>query len=269
MMLPGVFQTSEKKCEASAAVCEANPKIPRQFVEGTAKNHRNNTELRLGWHANGPGHHVLRHALLTQHIPRMHQHGCAFIRTMVQKGDDARVVEIFLANVISDLHAQMPRAHAAREFLARRVNILQRNLAQRFQPALPFRAEFERRVVEQLRAVERMCHGALIRKQHRRSREYLHLDTVAVHLTQTNVRIPAGGIDVSEKAIADHDLGFARLGVLDPRPVGRAVASREVRPVAREEMIVDVNDWHLRFAGMNRATVFALAQALVAIKLFE
>ena len=180
-----------------------------------------------------------------KHVPGMNQHRRAFVRAMMQEGHDARIVEIFLANVIADLHSQMSGAHAPAQFLARRVNILQRNLAQRFQPALALRAQFQRRIVEQARAIQRVLHGTIVREQHRSGRENLHLDAVPVHFVEPHFGIPARRIDLAEESIAHHDVRFPGLGVLDPRPVGSAVARRQIRPGAREEMIVDVDDWHV------------------------
>ena len=61
-------------------------------------------ELRFRRHANGPRHHVLRHSILPQHVPGMHQHGRAFIGAVLQKSHDAGIVEILVANMIADLH---------------------------------------------------------------------------------------------------------------------------------------------------------------------
>ena len=43
----------------------------------------------------------------------MNQHSRTFIRTMMQERYNSGIVEIFLANVISDLHSKMARAHAS------------------------------------------------------------------------------------------------------------------------------------------------------------
>lgn len=51
--------------------------------------------------------------------------GCA----VVEKGDDRFVVQIRRPDVVSDLHADVTGAHAARQFVARKVRILERNLA--------------------------------------------------------------------------------------------------------------------------------------------
>ncbi len=97
-----------------------------------------------------------------KHVPGMNQHRRAFVRAVMQEGHDAGIIEILLANVIADLHSEMSRSHAAAQFLARRVNILQRNLAQRFQPALALRAQLQRSVIEQTRAIQRVLRRTLV-----------------------------------------------------------------------------------------------------------
>src|SRR5579864_1226988 len=74
---------------------------------------------------------------------------------------------------------------------------------------------------------------------------------------------------MTEETIADHDLGFAGLRMLDRWPVWRSETSREIRPRSWKEMIMDVNDGHLLFAGMYGAAVFALAEIFVAVELLE
>ena len=175
----------------------------------------------------------------------MNQHRRAFVRAMMQESHDSRIIEILLANMISDLHSQMSGTHAPAQFLARRVNILQRNLTQRFQPALALRTQFQRSIVEQARTIQRVLHGALVREQHRRGRDHLRLDAVPVHFVEPHFRIPARRIDLAEESVAHHDVGFPGLSVLDPRPVGSAVARGQIGPGARKEMIMDVDDWHV------------------------
>lgn len=76
---------------------------------------------------------------------------------------------------------------------------------------------------------------------------------VAIHLFQAVIHVPAGRSDLPENATAEHDLGFAERGVLDARPIGRAEALGEVRPGFREEVRVNVSDWHLVFRAANFA----------------
>ena len=119
---------------------ETDPQIGWQPVERATHNQRNQSELRLRRHGHGPRHHVFGHAWRSQHVPRVHQHCRAFRRTMAQKSQNSRIVQIFIANVIADLHSNMPGAHAAAQFRARCVDILQRNLTKSFQPSFPLSA---------------------------------------------------------------------------------------------------------------------------------
>jgi len=43
----------------------------------------------------------------------------------------------------------------------------------------------------------------------------------------------------------------------------------QIRPLARKEVVVNIDDWHLRFARVDGPTMLALAQFLVAIELFK
>src|SRR5207302_1928114 len=114
-----------------------------------------------------------------------------------------------------------------------------------------------------------MLHCPLVREQHRSGREHLHLDAIPIHFAEPHSGVPACGLNLAEKSIAHHDLRLARFGVIDPRPMWSTVARRQIGPSAREEMIMDVDDWHLRFAGMDRAAMLARAQALAAVELLK
>jgi len=78
----------------------------------------------------------------------MHQNGGAFIGTVLEKREDARIIEIFFADVIADLNAEVTRSPAATQFLASGVDVLQRDLAQRPQSAFPLITHLERNVIE-------------------------------------------------------------------------------------------------------------------------
>jgi hypothetical protein len=84
------------------------------------------------------------------------------IRAVMEKSLNPRIIEIFLPDVIANLHAQMPSLHAASEFFARRIDILQRHLAKGFQSTFSPAAEFECRIVKQSRAIECVFHRAII-----------------------------------------------------------------------------------------------------------
>src|ERR1700721_4614272 len=161
MMLPRILESSQQERETSSAVREANSKFRRQLIDRPAENHRDNAKLCLCRHADSPRHHVLRHSLRRQHVPGMNQHGRAFLRAVMQEGHDPWIIEIFVSHVIADLHAKMASTHASAQFLARSVNILQRNLAKRLQPLLPLRAKFQGRIIEKLCTIQRVLYRAL------------------------------------------------------------------------------------------------------------
>src|SRR5579871_3107270 len=90
-----------------------------------------------------------------------------------------------------------------------------------------------------------MFDRTVVGKQNWRRRHDLHIDAVTVHFLQADLGIPARRVDVPEKTVTNHDLGFPGLSVLDPRPVRGPVARSQIGPCAREKMIMNIDDWHL------------------------
>ena len=124
LMFPSVLHSAQEKRKTAATMGETNAQRLRQAVEGAAQHKSRHGKLRLGWHGDCPGHHVLRHALGRHHVPGMHQHRRAFIGTVMQKGDNAGIVEILCSHMVADLHTDMSGLHASRNFCARRVDVL-------------------------------------------------------------------------------------------------------------------------------------------------
>jgi hypothetical protein len=186
----------------------------------------------------------------------MNEHGGAFVRAMVEKSDDSRVVEILITDVIANLHANMPGAHAASEFGAGSVNILQGHLAERAESAFAASTELQRRIIKYSSATQGMFRFTIVAKQHRRDGNDLVGYAVAIHFFQARIRIPARRRDMTEHPIADHDHSFTRLGVLDRRPIRRAESRRKIGPRFREEVCVNVDDWHFVSALRNTRYFF-------------
>ena len=187
----------------------------------------------------------------------MNEHGGALISAMVEERYDSWVIEIFIANMIADLHAEMSGAHAASEFGAGGVNILQRNLAERAKSSFAASTDFERRIIKHAGTIQRVLRFAVVGKKNGRSGNNLMIYVVTIHLLEADIRIPARRGDLPKHAIADHDRGFAGLGVLDLRPIGCAEARSEVRPRFREEVSVNVGNWHFVFGSRSSPYFFA------------
>src|SRR5947209_18269633 len=94
MMMPGIFQPTQKERKTSAAVSETNPKRFGQAIEGPAQNERDHRKLSLRRHADSPRHHVLWHPLRPQHVPGMDEHSRTFIRAVIQKSYDSSIVQL-------------------------------------------------------------------------------------------------------------------------------------------------------------------------------
>jgi hypothetical protein len=145
----------------------------------------------------------------------MYEYGRALGRAMLQEFHDARIIEIFFSNVITDLDAEVSIVHAAVKFGASEVSVLQGNLAKRLQPAFGALAHLERNIVKQARAIQSVLCLAGVGKKDRRGGNNLHVNAVAVHVFETHVHVPARGSNVPEHAVAQHDVGFAWPGVFD------------------------------------------------------
>jgi hypothetical protein len=187
----------------------------------------------------------------------MNEDGGALVGAMVEESDDSRIIKIPVADVIADLNAEMSSTHAACEFDAGRVNILQRHLAERAQSSFATSAEIERCVIKYASALQSMLRFAIVGKEHGRGGNDLLSYTIAIHLFEAHVCVPTSRGDLTKHAIPDHDRGFARLGVLDRRPIGRAEARLKVRPRFGEEMCMNVCDWHVVFCLLASRYFFA------------
>src|SRR5437588_12711437 len=67
-----MFNPPNRKWERTATVGKSHAH-PWESVEHTAKHHRTDRERCLGRHADKPREPIVRHALLTEHIPRMNE----------------------------------------------------------------------------------------------------------------------------------------------------------------------------------------------------
>jgi hypothetical protein len=187
----------------------------------------------------------------------MNQHGGTLVGTVVQKRQDAGIIEILFAYVIADFDADMPGVHAASKLRAGRVNILQRHLAQRLQSSLASVAHFQSGIIKQARTFQGTLRLTVVREKNRSRGNYLPVYSVAIHLLETHTDVPAIRGYAPEFALPDHDYGFAGFGVLYARPVRRAKSRRQVRPGLREKMRVDVSDWHLCLQSPTQACLGA------------
>jgi hypothetical protein len=209
------------------------------------------------------------------------QHCGTLIGTVMQKRQDAGIIEILFAYVIADFYADMPGVHAASKLRAGRVNILQRHLAQSSKSSLASVAHFQSGIIKEARTFEGTLRLAVVREKNRSRRNYLLVYSVAIHFLETHTDVPAIRGYAPKFALPEHDYGFAGFGVLYARPIGRAKSRRQVRPGLREKMRVDVSDWHLclqfvdsslpgrRLARMNFSTVRAGSQSFVLIESLE
>ncbi len=241
---PGVVDAAHEVGEAAATVREAQFQRARQALEGARQDQPQNRQLRLRRHGYQPRKHVTPHALGRHHVPGMHEHRGALGGAVLQEGDDAGVMQLAAADVVADVHAGVAVAHGAAQLAAGEISILQRHLTQRFQAPRVGGADGTAGVVEEPGALQRLQRRTLVREQQRCGAHDLHLDAVAIHVLEPHRRVPAGRGHRTELAVPDHEHGAVRPGVLHPWPVAATEACRQVRPGARQEVRMDVDDFH-------------------------
>ena len=240
--VPRVLQPAEQERERAATVGEADAQVGGEPVERAAEDHPVERQLRLGRHGDRPGEHPVFQPAAAEHVPRVHEDRGTERGAMGEERDEAIVVEVTVTDVVADLHALHPVGEAALELLARQVGVLQRDLADRHEPAVAGRAQLEEGVVEDAGALHRLLGGATVGEQHRRRRHHLDVDAVAIHVGKAHRRVPAGRRHRTELPVADHDGGPVGAVAPHPRPVRRAEALVEVGPGLREEVGVEIDD---------------------------
>src|SRR6266536_2418018 len=88
------------------------------------------------------------------------------------------------------------------------------------------------------------CFGP-IAEHYRHGGKHLHGNAVAITLLDTSLRVPYVVSDLAEYAITDHHPRTTRLVMLQSRKAAVAVFRIEVRPLARQNVSVNV-DFHSR-----------------------
>ena len=151
----------------------------------------------------------------------------------------------FGPDMVADLHADMPGLHASRQLGAGGIDVLQRHLAKRLQPPISAAAHFQRSIVKDLRNFQCLFGRPVDTK------------TAPAWRRSLADRRPAGPdsssrtagsqhdlLDAAELAVAQHDHAFPAAQVLEPGPVRRAEARREIGPRFGKEMGMDVDGRH-------------------------
>jgi len=116
-----------------------------------------------------------------RNIPRVDEHSRALARAVVEESHNSSVIQVLAPNMVPDLNAEMPSLHAPAKFFASCVNILQGTWQKDFNLPFPRLQSFKRRIVEQLRTIQRMFHWTFIGEQYRRGRDDLQVDPVTIH----------------------------------------------------------------------------------------
>jgi hypothetical protein len=96
-------------------------------------------------------------------------------------------------------------------------------------------------IVQPARKVERIGWLRPITEHDWDGRKHLHRNSVAVAVLDATLRVPDGVGDLTKDAVADHHPRATWLVVIEPNESGVAVFRVEVRPIARENVRVQVD----------------------------
>src|SRR5262245_33269840 len=96
-------------------------------------------------------------------------------------------------------------------------------------------------IVEKPRQVVSVLRLGPVTAHHRHSGKHLHGDTVPVAILQTTARVPAVVFDLAEEFAVDHHAGAAGTDVFHLHEAARAVAFTQVRPVAWQDVRVQID----------------------------
>jgi hypothetical protein len=158
---------------------------------------------------------------------------------MAQEIEDAGIVEALRPDVVADLHADVARRSRLGDRAAGRVDVLQRHLRERLQPARVRRAELDHAVVHALAPRRRLCGIPCIAEHDRRRAHELHVDARFVHPLQAGARVPQPRLDRAEARVALHNVAGA-VAVLG-EPGSALVRCRGFLPrYAREDVSMDI-----------------------------
>src|SRR5438128_1590987 len=96
-------------------------------------------------------------------------------------------------------------------------------------------------VVQSSRKIESVGWFRPIAKHHRHGGKHLHGNAVAIALLNTALRVPDVVSDFAENTVANHHPRAAWLIVLEPDKAAIAVFRVQIRPIAWENVGVDVD----------------------------
>jgi len=129
---------------------------------------------------------------------------------VLEERDDARVVEIAVADVVADLDPAVPGRHGPVELAAGGVGVLQRHLAERDEPVRRLRGDLQREVVEDRGGARGGVRGLVVGEEDRGGGEHLPVDAAPVHRREPHVGVPRVVGDAAERPLAQHDRRLGR-----------------------------------------------------------
>ena len=219
---------------------EAQPQGFRDLVQDAAEDQGQRRQVGFRGHSGQPAGHPAFQAGAFRHVPGVDEDRRAHRRAVLQELRDAGVVQVAVADVVADLDARVARRQAPVQLRAGRVRVLQRHLAERDQPVVAA-GDRQGQVVEDAGEFDRLVGRAVVAEEDRGRRDHLPVDAVGVHVALAQGRVPAGGVDAAELAVADHDDRLAFRLHPQPGPAVAAAGRGEVRPALGYDVGVHVD----------------------------
>ena len=190
----------------------------RDALQRARQDQRQHAQLGFGRHGHQPGQHPLLHALRTaHHVPGVNEDGNILVRAMDEKVHHIRVVQVFVAHVVANLHAHATQLLGTRGFGASQLQVLQRHLRKHFEPVRVLGGKSQGLLVHLRSPICRTPGLPAIAKHHRRGTAHLDVHTLRIQFLHTKIRIPERTVNRAKGLIAQHDLpGIATL--IQPQP---------------------------------------------------
>src|SRR6266566_3970493 len=245
-----VLDATDCEWERAAAVGEGYAKL-WEPLKHAAEYHRANSERCLGRHADEPRQPVVRHSIFAEHVPRMNEDRRPKLLCRAPDGLERRIVQIqgvdatgvrIRIDVGADLYTAQPQlTNAALQFARREIGILQRDRPQARESLRVISDDSSDVIIQPARKIERVGWLRPIAEHHRHGRKHLHRNSRVVALLDATFGIPHIVGDLAKNALADHHPRAARLVVIQPNESAVAVFRVEVRPVAWEDVRMEVD----------------------------
>src|SRR6266568_1125881 len=234
----------------SAAMSKADAEF-WEPLKDAAENQGTNRKRSFGRHTDQPRQPIFWHALLAEHVPGMNKDRCVQFFSGAPHRLKRRIIEIQSVDATGmrvriDMRSDLRTAHsqltnASFQLACGEVGILHWNGRKARESLWMITDDPGHVVVKSPRKIEGIGWFCPIAEHHRHSGEHLHGNAVALAFLDTPLRLPYVVGDLAKDAIANHHSRAAGLVMIQPDESAVAVFRVEVRPVARQNVGVEVD----------------------------